>query len=268
MLIAERDAFLTLLSDLEPREWAAPTECPAWNVQGIALHVLGDDLSLLSRQRDEAPNGLVFVAADMPGLGFRELLDEFNERWVRTARFFGTPLIVELLRVTGAWTAEFYRRVPADLLGEPVPWVGPEPATYWMIAAREYAERWIHHCQIARAVDRAVPASEHFVVPAVAALMHGFPNAMNVVDTEPGAAVTVAVASHAWTVSRDETGWSLQDGAPDAPTVRVVLSLAEAAGLFSRGLTAEQIRQLRAEGSGDLVGVMTAGLAAVFGAHD
>ena len=37
----ERAALLDLLGQLKPDEWAAPTECPAWSVKGIALHLLG-----------------------------------------------------------------------------------------------------------------------------------------------------------------------------------------------------------------------------------
>lgn len=44
------------------------TECPAYTVKGIATRVLGDDLSLLSRQRDEAENGLVQVAVEPAGV--------------------------------------------------------------------------------------------------------------------------------------------------------------------------------------------------------
>src|SRR3954454_1470930 len=82
----ERGELLAFLSGLQPDEWAAPTECPAWSVKGIALHILGDDLSLLSRQRDDERSGV----AIQPGATFDELfvaLDRFNERWVEAAAF-------------------------------------------------------------------------------------------------------------------------------------------------------------------------------------
>jgi Mycothiol maleylpyruvate isomerase N-terminal domain len=56
----ERDALLELLRELAPRDWTRPTECPAYPIKGIATHVLGDDLSLLSRQRDGAVQGLLY----------------------------------------------------------------------------------------------------------------------------------------------------------------------------------------------------------------
>jgi hypothetical protein len=63
VLRPERAALLTTLEGLDGEDWNRPTECPAWSVQGIATHLLGDDFSLLSRQRDSAEPGLFAVAA-------------------------------------------------------------------------------------------------------------------------------------------------------------------------------------------------------------
>lgn len=92
----ERSALLELLRSLGPEEWEHATECPLYSVKGVAIHILGDDLSLLSRQRDAAENGLIPLAAELPGVDFRSLLDTFNNRWVSTARFLSTELAVEL----------------------------------------------------------------------------------------------------------------------------------------------------------------------------
>ncbi|MGY1739321.1 MULTISPECIES: maleylpyruvate isomerase family mycothiol-dependent enzyme [unclassified Blastococcus] len=37
----EYERFARLLGDLEPEEWARPTECPGWDVRAMAGHVLG-----------------------------------------------------------------------------------------------------------------------------------------------------------------------------------------------------------------------------------
>jgi uncharacterized protein (TIGR03083 family) len=66
VLQPERAALLALLEGLRPDDWQRPTECPAYTVKGIATHVLGDDLSLLSRQRDAAQNGLSQLAPELP----------------------------------------------------------------------------------------------------------------------------------------------------------------------------------------------------------
>lgn len=266
LLVIERARLLDTLSALSPDDWGAPTECPAWDVKGIALHILGDDFSLLSRQRDESVNSLVVMAADLPGADFRTLLNEFNERWVHMARYFSTQLIIELLRLTGDLTVEWYRAVPPDRLGEPVFFVGLDPAPYWLIAAREYVERWVHLCQITRATGRPVPEEPSVVLPAVAAMMRGFPQLMAVLNSAQGSTVTVQVDATAWTVRLDPIGWGVYDGRPEHPTVDVVMTAAAATGMFSRGFTPDAIRAaLEVSGEPALAGQIVDGLAAFFG---
>ncbi len=172
----ERAELLALLAGLSPEEWALPTECPAWSVKGIALHLLGDDLSLLSRQRDDAEPGVV-VELTGPGWdGFMASLDRFNEAWVETASFFSRDLVVDLLRITGDWTHHWYTSIDPNELGETIHWISlTEPQPYWLLAAREYLERWIHHLQISRAVGRPGLTDERFVTPALATTFRGFP---------------------------------------------------------------------------------------------
>src|SRR5438477_224925 len=115
---------------------------------------LGDDLSLLSRQRDGAEPGLSSLAGELPGVDFRTLLDTFNDRWVAAAGFLSTELVTELLSRTGEWTAAYYGAVDPDAPGEPVGFFGSrgESSPFWHAIAREYVERWVHHSQIRRAL--------------------------------------------------------------------------------------------------------------------
>jgi uncharacterized protein (TIGR03083 family) len=161
----ERAALLATLEGLESEDWARPTECPAYSVQGIATHLLGDDFSLLSRQRDEAEPGLIALAAELPGVDFRTLLDTFNDRWVAAAGFFSPALLIELLRLTGAWTADYYESVDPEAPGEPVGLFGSQgqPSPFWHSIAREYLERWVHQSQILRALGRPSLADEPFL---------------------------------------------------------------------------------------------------------
>jgi uncharacterized protein (TIGR03083 family) len=181
VLRPERAAFVELLSGLSAEQWSLPTECPAYDVKGVATHVLGDDLSLLSRQRDAAVNGLLLVAEELPGSDFRTLLDTFNDRWVHTARFFSPAIVVELLRLVGDWTADYYEAVDLDAPGEPVGFfrghTGEAPASspFWQAIAREYVERWVHHSQIRRALGLGSLCEDRFLEPglAVVALARG-----------------------------------------------------------------------------------------------
>jgi hypothetical protein len=124
-------------------------------VKGIAIHILGDDLSLLSRQRDRAVQGLVLMAERMPGADFRELLDGFNDQWVEAARFLSPALLLQLLDHAGHWTHRYYCNVDPNAPGEPVPLFGVafgDSSPFWHAIAREYLERWAHHSQIRRAL--------------------------------------------------------------------------------------------------------------------
>lgn len=161
----ERTRLLELLRGLTVDEWSAPTECPLYSVKGIATHVLGDDFSLLSRQRDHATQGLVLEAEQMPGADLRTLLDTFNDRWVAAARFLSADLLVELLRLAGEWTSDYYESVDPSALCEPVGFFGStgEPSPFWQAIAREYMERWVHHSQIRRALASGSLAEEAFV---------------------------------------------------------------------------------------------------------
>jgi uncharacterized protein (TIGR03083 family) len=165
MLRPERATLLDLLRSLDAEDWTKATECPAYSVQGVATHVLGDDLSLLSRQRDRATNGLILVAEEMPGVDFRVLLDAFNDGWVKTARFFSPAVLTELLVHSGETTADFYESVDLEAPCEPVFFFGStgEVSPYWQAIAREFMERWVHHSQIRRALGMPSLADERFV---------------------------------------------------------------------------------------------------------
>ncbi len=249
-LPAEREALLELLSDLAPKEWGAATECPAWTVAGVALHVLGDDLSLLARQRDAAMQGLVIFGESNPGLTFRQLLDGFNEQWVAAAQFLSPPLILTLLEATGRWTAEFYRDVDAEQLGEPVGLFAAQDASpYWQIAAREFLERWTHQQQIRRATAR--PKLRHeFLVPAGAVVAHIIAAHAGALDVEPGTTIVFAISGiQAWTIEVGPAESLVFLGAAASPTARLEVDADAATPMLSRGLTApDLISKLRITG--------------------
>jgi uncharacterized protein (TIGR03083 family) len=235
MLRPERAAFVEVLNRLDESDWDAPTECPAWSVKGVALHVLGDDLSLLSRQRDEATNGLVLFAADHPGADFRRLLDGFNEQWVTAASFLSRELVLELLRLAGDWTAEFYEAVDLDAPGEPVGFMGSrgETSPYWQAIAREYVERWVHHHQIRRAVGRPDLGAD-FLRPAAEVVSHAVAGHLRDLDAPAIAATIPGIA--AWTWTWQDQRWSVADGADEAAPVRLSLAAADATRVLSRGV--------------------------------
>jgi uncharacterized protein (TIGR03083 family) len=183
----ERSTLTSLLEGLGPDEWERSTECPAYSVKGVATHILGDDLSLLSRQRDQAENGLSLLVPELPGSDFRTLLDTFNDRWVVAARFLSPHLLVELLGLAGEWTATYYESVDPLADGESVGLFGArqnESSPFWQAIAREYLERWIHHSQIRRALGLS-PLSDHWFLEAGVEVVGAIARLEPIVPTTP-----------------------------------------------------------------------------------
>lgn len=267
LLLSERAIFVDLLEGLAPQEWDLPTECPAWTVKGIALHVIGDDFSLLSRQRDQATDSLTLWAERLPGVEFRALLDRFNEDWVDAARFVSPNLVVELLRATGTWTHAFYAAVDPDAIGEPVPFAGPDPAPYWLISAREHLERWIHQQQVRRATGRPELVYEPHFTAAVSAIVRGFPPYLDLLDATDGTTVLLdAGGRERWSLHCRDTRWTIGDGDALDADVRLSLSAPAATTLFSRGLDRARVAdEIEIEGNVTLGRQLVEGFAAVFG---
>jgi uncharacterized protein (TIGR03083 family) len=229
----ERGALLELLAGLSAKDWNRPTECPAYPIKGVATHVLGDDLSLLSRQRDGAVQGLVYMAEEMPGADFRALLDAFNDSWVATARFMSPALLIELLRLTGEWTASYYDSVDPEAAGEPVGLFGAGhdgTSPFWHAIAREYLERYVHHSQIRRALALGSLSDPQFL--------------------STGIAVVAAMARMEPLIPADPEGdWGFGQVVLGPPQ--------QAADIVTRALPAERIREL-ARGPADVIEVFAA----------
>jgi hypothetical protein len=234
-------------------------------VKGLALHVLGDDLSLLSRQRDASGNGVVLFAESHPGLSFRELLDGFNEQWVAAALFLSPELIVELLRLTGEWSAQFYAEVDPELLSEPVGFFGATTTAspYWQVAAREYVERFVHQHQIRRAVGRDA-LGEPLVAPAAAAIVRAVGAHLSDSGCAPGRSVLLEFDGvGGWTLTRRTDGWDVHDGATDADGVLHVDAVT-IVPFLSRGLDFAAARQAIAVAGDVALGAAVAdGVAAI-----
>jgi len=270
LLIPEREILLDVLAGLDPAEWNQPTECPAWTVKGIALHILGDDFSLLSRQRDASVNSIMLWAERMPGQEIFAILDRFNEDWVDNARFFSARVLIDLLRATGEWTHSWYTDVDPDVLGEPVWFVSSEPAPYWMIAAREHLERWVHQQQIRRAVGQPELVAEPHFSAAIGAAVRGFPQGFSSIEARDGTEIALEVGGRdkSWSVRRADGAWGM---APTNGTPDVVISMdgPTAAAVFSKGLSIDETRA-RVDVSGDQkVGqTVKEGIVAFFGRNE
>ncbi len=156
----------------------------------------------------------------MPDADFRTVLDTFSDRWVATARFVSTELIIELLRLSGEWTAAYYDGVDPEAPGEPVGFFGVrhgETSPWWHAIAREYVECWVHHSQMRRALGLSSLDDARFLAAGVQVV---------------GAAVRMEPV-----IPRDGDGdWALGE---------IVLGAGpQAAAILTRSFTRQEVQQL------------------------
>jgi uncharacterized protein (TIGR03083 family) len=234
--------LLELLSGLEPQQWERPTVCGDWDVKAVALHLLGDEVGLLSRRRDG------FTPAGGPGgfAGWEELvafIDGLNHSWVQAARRLSPALLVDLLGYLGRQTCTYVAWLDPEAPGDVVAWAGEDPAPIWLEVAREYTERWHHQQQIRDAVGRPGLRDPRHLAPVIEAFVRALPRTLRDRAAPLDTAVTLRVdgpAGGAWTCVREEGGWTLWSGTPDRVAAELVLPEDAAWRLFTKGLRPEE----------------------------
>jgi uncharacterized protein (TIGR03083 family) len=251
----ERAALLELLGELSPEEWAAPTICAGWSVKDVAGHLLGDDIGRLSGGRDGFGNPDFAAGLDISTLpGLIAAIDRQNAIWVEGMRRVSPPLLIELLRWSGAETAEYFATLDLEAIGMAVDWVGPGPAPIWLDVAREYTERWVHQQHIRDAVGRPGLKDRQWFGPVLETFVLGLPRALGDA-AEDGASVRLIIsgeAGGAWTARRQRGRWALERPADDAADATVELDQETAWRLFTKGIAKDEGRQA-AHIAGDLV---------------
>ena len=237
----ERAALLELLSSLADEEWGSPTVCPGWSVRDIAAHLLGDDISRLSRGRD-AFAGAAFVpsASDDFEAELLAFINRQNEAWVEATRRLSPRLLIDLLRWSGEETQRYFESLDPYALGEPVSWAGPEPAPVWLDIAREYTERWLHQQQIRDAVGRPGLKDRRLFAPVLDTFVRALPHTFRDVGAPAGTHVRLTITGDAggsWSLVRGEDGWRLYGQAGGEPRAAVVLDQETAWRLFTKGIS-------------------------------
>jgi uncharacterized protein (TIGR03083 family) len=235
----ERSALLDVLEGLTPRDWDAATICPGWTVKDLAAHLVGDDMGIVARWRDDHVSGS--IATD----SWDELVAEINRRneaWVEAMRRLSPALLVELLTwLSGPTLRVFLDRDP-NLPGGAVSWAGPGPAPGWLHVAREYTERWHHQQQMREAVGQPLLDEPAFLRPVLAAFARSLPRAYR--DSAALAGTQIGIdfsgpAGSRWAVVRQEDRWTLLEGPADDPVAVIRIDQDAAWRLFTRGLPRE-----------------------------
>ncbi len=248
VLVVERfpdllDDLVDLLTHLKPEGWARPTAAPGWSVKDMALHLLGDDIGLLSNRRDG------FRHAQVSFDTWDELVDWLNQRnedWVGATRRISPRLLCDFLRLTGSQVNAYLSTLDLFAYGGPVSWAGPEPAPVWLDVAREFTERWHHQQHIREAVGAPGLVQPYYLTPVLATFVYALPRAYQRVEAPDGTCVTLSITGNAgglWSVVRQAGAWKLFGGAPDHLDTQVTIPQEMAWKLFTRGITTETARE-------------------------
>ena len=234
------EGLLDLLSALETGDWERPTVNPQWSVKDMAAHLLGGDVSILSRHRD----GYHFS-----GDPFRqwhslvELINHLNAEWIAATGRLSPCLLVDLLRFTGEQVTDFFQTIDPHELGGPVSWAGDEPAPNWLDLAREYTERWHHQQQIRDAVGKPGFDEPRYMAPVLRAFVYAWPVANAAVQAPAGTLLNLQIIGDAggeWFLRREPAGWQLLRDADGVAACRIQVEQDIAWRLFCRDMQPEQ----------------------------
>jgi uncharacterized protein (TIGR03083 family) len=213
-----RAALLTLLGRLTPDEWDRPTAAAPWTVRDVVAHLLGDDLSRLSRSRDgySAPGRA--AAESLP-----EFLHRFNAEWVQAAARVSPGVLIDLLQTSTELVSTFWKQADLTAFGEPVSWAGPGPAPAWLDCARDLTEDWLHQQQIREATGKAVAPTAPVLFAVLDTFLRAMPYTLGQHEPDGAAEGSTLVLQvpgagggrWAWRRGVDHWGWA---GPADRPT--------------------------------------------------
>ncbi len=243
--------LLDLLPALSPEEWAKPIPRKSWTVRDVALHLLGDDVGILSRGRDRLTASTINVRTKEELV---QALKALNDSWIGAGQRISPRLLCDLLRLTGDQATRYFKSLDPSAPGEAVSWAGPGPAPNWLCIGREYTERWHHQQHIREALSRPGFDDARYLKPALEIFMRALPETYRTVDAPEGTSVAVTILGDSgdhWLLVREQQTWNLYVGTIERPTAAVVIPQQPAWRLFTRWMPKEQAR-MESELRGDV----------------
>lgn len=233
--------LLETLRGLTPEQWELPTVAGKWRVRDVAAHLLDGGLRKLAAHRDGH-----LLASDPPldDAGVLALINGLNATGVACAKRLSTPLLVELLDVTGEWLSAFIESLdPHAPALFPVAWAGEDVSENWMDTGREYTERWHHQMQIRDAVGADLLLDDEWYEPLLDFSVRALPRAYAEVAAVDGTALTFEVESMVWSVVRQDAAWHVLRGRADASSASMRVSRANAWRLLYNALSRDAARE-------------------------
>lgn len=254
----EHRRIIELLRSLTPQDWQRPTPCPGWTVHGLAAHLIGGSLSVISWLRDGFRG-----TSPAPGVdeaGFIGWLDDLQMEWVEAARRISPRLTIELLDWTHTGFTEAITAQDPQALTADVSWAAKDPVPVWLDHARELTEKWIHRQQILEALGRPSDLRSDLADPVLDALRWAYPFRLGDVERPPGSAIEIAVVgdnrSQTWHLVTDGVAWHFDEGEEGEPLARVVLSVEQAWRLLTNNYTLAAHGPIGVEGDQALIDVL------------
>lgn len=241
LLPGERRALLDLLGALDPDGWARKTMAGDWTVKDVAAHLIADDLSRLSSQRDGHREPW-----DAESEPLKAYIDRRNADWVAATRRLSAPVVRALLELGGEETQQLFESLDPFQLGPPVSWASPEPAPVWLDIARELTERWHHQQQIREAIGAPLLNDQAFMAPVLATFAFALVPPYRGVDAPAGTAVQLTVQGPSggeWCVVRAEGGWRLRVGHAATPAASVSMDEETAWRMYVRALQRDEVER-------------------------
>jgi uncharacterized protein (TIGR03083 family) len=155
-VLAEQEftRFAELLASLSPEDWTAPTDCTAWDVRKIALHVLGS--------ADAQASFPQFVHQLRRGVPLNKQIDShhwvdgMNEFQIRERTHLSNEEITERLAGIGPRAVKGRWRTPPPMRYLPIPFgppIGWVPLKY-LLDVGFTRDVWAHRIDICAATGR------------------------------------------------------------------------------------------------------------------
>ncbi len=258
-----RAELLRVLTYLSDEQWNAPTACAEWSVRDVTLHVLGDDMGLLSGLRDhDSPPGRFE--------DFNDLVTFINARnavWVEATRRLSRTLLISLLSFTGAQWVEYAVGVDPETPAGPIGWTGNVQDSMGLHLARELTEYWMHHQHICEAVGITSLKDARYLHAIVSTFIHCLPRTYAQTEASQDTLVKVIITGEGggeWHLVREAERWRLYANTDLIPISTITLDTDSAWRLFTKGISPMQLdANLKIEGDQQVGQVMRQAVAII-----
>lgn len=153
----ENAEFAALLRSFGPGDWIKPTDCPLWDAQALAAHVVGSAAGQASPREfaRQVRKGRPLIAE----IGGQYWWDGMNELQVRERAGLSTGQLIAQWDATSVRALRARTRLPRPiarlpLLNLPAP-VGRQPLSY-LFDVGFTRDVWMHRIDLARATGKAL----------------------------------------------------------------------------------------------------------------